>query len=632
MTRKFGARFGGLGLVLVAPVALLAPGCKFESCADTNSCGSEEDDDSLGGQGGAGEMEEPDNTPDGTGGGEMEGGMGGDGAGPNGTGGNGTGADGTGANGTGGDEPVLSCEDGEVACDGECVDPLSDTEFCGAQGNCEDDDAGELCDEGEICVEGACELDCLEGEVACDGSCVDPLTNDDYCGADAECELFSACSELQQCIAGGCAGWGEAGSVNFGTGTSNFVEPGQLTIDGQGDVLFAWARRDADGIYEVKTSQLVVDAGLWSQPEVHSTSESVGSATLLATNSSGRSVLIWQQTVGNLTGVWASARDPGSGWADAVPLSGTAVGGGSDVPAHPHSLTLDEQGNAYVVWAEDHSLNQVMRGLKAGDTEWGEHMLFEIDVPKPWDFRGLHIKSFGDGEALVVVENGVPGDWTWYSAVSEDGVFGIAEPAFEATQAGASLSPVVASNEDEAVLFWVAGTDPATPLDFGMVSFFRDDVWSEPTYIRTPGTVAPLREPRIAIDAEGNITAAWVSGWDTSALWSASLEAGADEWIFQEEPVAVGIGEGSISELVLELDGLGNVQLAWIQTAGNADSVWAARRRAGSIDFDVPRVIEDWEAVPVSGLAMDFNDAGQGVITWWTTAPTERTLGFNTFR
>jgi hypothetical protein len=66
--------------------------------------------------------------------------------------------------------------------------------------------------------------------------------------------------------------------------------------------------------------------------------------------------------------------------------------------------------------------------------------------------------------------------------------------------------------------------------------------------------------------------------------------------------------------------------------AGTADSVWAARRRAGSSDFDIPRVLEESETVPLSGLSMDFNEAGQGVITWWTAEETERTLGFNYFR
>jgi hypothetical protein len=173
LTRTLGSRSFGLGVTLVASGAVLAPGCKFESCADTNSCepGTEE---SLGGQGGVGGMEDPDNTPSGTGGDDMVEGMGGEGASPSSTGGAGASP-----SSTGGDAPVLACADDEVACDGECVDPATDAGFCGARGACEGDDAGTVCDEGEICVQGACGLDCLEGEFACGGSCIDPQTNDD---------------------------------------------------------------------------------------------------------------------------------------------------------------------------------------------------------------------------------------------------------------------------------------------------------------------------------------------------------------------------------------------------------------------------------------------------------------------
>lgn len=630
--RKFGSRFGGLGLVLLAPASVIAPGCKFESCADTNSCEPKEGDDSLGGQGG--EIEDPEKKPDGTGGDEMESGMGGDGAGGNGTGASGTGAS---TNGTGGDEPALECDDGELACEGECIDPSSDVEYCGAGGACEGDEAGELCEEGEICVDGGCELDCPESEVACDGSCVDPLTSDDYCGADSACEDFSACSAREQCIAGGCAGWGEAGTANFGTGTSSYFQIGQPTIDGEGEVFFAWARPAGATPADVQTSQLVVDAMLWSQSEVRDSEAAAASDVQMETNSAGRTVLVWRQEPdpGEVTvasTIWSAVRDPGSNWGDAVPISGPLAGGASEVPTHSPHLTLDEEGNAYVVWGEDYTLNRVVNSLKAGETTWGTPAILAIDAPKPWDIRNVNLESLADGEALLMIENGAPGDFTWYSAVSVDGEFGSAEPALDATQEGSSLSASLASNEEVAVLFWAASTSSGTALDFAPVTIYRDSVWSEPTLLRTPGTVVPIRETKVAIDEAGNITTAWISGRDTDALWSAELKAGEDEWIYQEAPVAVGIEGQGMRELVLEIDGLGNVQLAWIQKAGTADSVWAARRRTGNSDFDVPRVVEEWETEPATGLSMDFNDAGQGVITWWTVEPTERTLGFNYFR
>jgi hypothetical protein len=96
--------------------------------------------------------------------------------------------------------------------------------------------------------------------------------------------------------------------------------------------------------------------------------------------------------------------------------------------------------------------------------------------------------------------------------------------------------------------------------------------------------------------------------------------------------VAVSLAPNVIKEHVMALDGHGNVQLAWIYMAGVVDSVWGARRRAGSSEFDTPRVVEDWESDSAQGLAIDFNAAGQGILTWWTASASERTLGYNYFR
>ena len=60
------------------------------------------------------------------------------------------------------------------------------------------------CDADQICTQGVCSNTCRSGEVVCKGSCINPKTNAKYCGADASCMNYTACSETEQCIAGKC--------------------------------------------------------------------------------------------------------------------------------------------------------------------------------------------------------------------------------------------------------------------------------------------------------------------------------------------------------------------------------------------------------------------------------------------
>ena len=59
-------------------------------------------------------------------------------------------------------------------------------------------------DADQICTQGVCSNTCRSGEVVCKGSCINPETNAKYCGADASCLNYTACSETEQCIAGKC--------------------------------------------------------------------------------------------------------------------------------------------------------------------------------------------------------------------------------------------------------------------------------------------------------------------------------------------------------------------------------------------------------------------------------------------
>ena len=77
---------------------------------------------------------------------------------------------------TGDPDPVEdpSCLEDMTLCGGTCVDPASDHANCGA--------CSHPCAPAEVCSEGACLLECPDGESSCDGSCKDLANDLSNCG------------------------------------------------------------------------------------------------------------------------------------------------------------------------------------------------------------------------------------------------------------------------------------------------------------------------------------------------------------------------------------------------------------------------------------------------------------------
>ena len=81
------------------------------------------------------------------------------------------------------------CPEGELACAGECIDPMIDARFCGG--------CHQACPEGAVCNEGLCE--CLGEAQMCEDGCFDWQSSAAHCGS---CEV--ACLTGEECYDGAC--------------------------------------------------------------------------------------------------------------------------------------------------------------------------------------------------------------------------------------------------------------------------------------------------------------------------------------------------------------------------------------------------------------------------------------------
>jgi|GEM_PF-6076597 len=175
---------------------------------------------------------------------------------------------GSAAGGMGGMSSAVSCEEPLLACEGACIDPTSDDQFCGASESCSDAEAGEACGEEESCEAGVCTPVCTDAEILCDGACVDPLRDENFCGATGACltreEAGDSCAAAdgERCVQGSCFGWlsiqGELSSEAVGT-----VQAG---LDDTGRRIAAWTSFAAPA--SVKASFFDPESAEWREAEV----------------------------------------------------------------------------------------------------------------------------------------------------------------------------------------------------------------------------------------------------------------------------------------------------------------------------------------------------------------------------
>ncbi|MBI5497894.1 MAG: hypothetical protein HY904_23020 [Deltaproteobacteria bacterium] len=112
----------------------------------------------------------------------------------------------TACNGNG--ECSVLCIPPLVKCGNRCIDPYSDNTYCGAQLDCTGANDGTTCATGSYCSDGLCQATCDVGFILCGGRCVDPSMDRTYCGARLNCageNAGDACILGEECYLGLCA-------------------------------------------------------------------------------------------------------------------------------------------------------------------------------------------------------------------------------------------------------------------------------------------------------------------------------------------------------------------------------------------------------------------------------------------
>ena len=94
-----------------------------------------------------------------------------------------------------------TCKSDQILCNGQCIDPQTDNRYCGAQKGCTN---YTNCPSGNVCSVGECSESCISGQILCNGQCIIPDTDNLYCGAKEGCKEHTSCSSGTVCSGGEC--------------------------------------------------------------------------------------------------------------------------------------------------------------------------------------------------------------------------------------------------------------------------------------------------------------------------------------------------------------------------------------------------------------------------------------------
>lgn len=306
--------------------------------------------------------------------------------------------------------------------------------------------------------------------------------------------------------------WGTAQAVENNPG---FADAPQIAMSGVGNAIVVW--RQFDGAQNsVWANRYVAATNLWDPAQLIETDNTGGaSAPQIAVDGSGNAIVVWQQSDGVRTNIWANRYMAATDTWDIAQIIETDNAG----DASGAQVAMESAGNAVAVWHQsDGSRTNIWANRYSPGTGWGVAQLIEVDNAGDADAVQVGIDS--NGNAMAV--------WEQFD--------------------GARFN--IWANR------YAAGTG-----------------WGLAQLLETDNTGHAV-SPEIVVDASGNAVAVW-SQFDGTRfnIWANRYRAGG--W---SVPVLVEVDDaGSASNPHAAVNGSGEVTLVWQQSDGTVENIWSTR-------------------------------------------------------
>ncbi len=325
----------------------------------------------------------------------------------------------------------------------------------------------------------------------------------------------------------------------------------QVALDSHGDALAVWVQAYTNGP-EIVESAFRPAGGSWQDPVALSEEDGRAGGPQVAFDAHGDAVATWLDESGGADLAEAASRPAGGSWQPPVNISDGVSGSGAE-------LAVDPAGDAVAVWG-----------------------------------RGSVIKS-----AFM------PSGGSWEPPVN------LTEEAFSA-YVHARISQVVFDSRGDATAIWTRDNNGAQNVVQASTKPAGGS-WQPPVNVSDGG--GNTREPRLALDAQGDAVAVWEREDSTGhGLVQASTKPAGGDW--QPLPLvdlSQEAGEEDSGEATVAMDPSGDVLAAWARRSGPKEAIETAYKPFGG-NWQPTVIIQEHsnEFEP----QVTFNTQGEALLIW----------------
>lgn len=337
-----------------------------------------------------------------------------------------------------------------------------------------------------------------------------------------------------------------------------------LATIGEGATLAVWATATGPA------SAIRLSGEPWGAPQLLDADGPAPVGLRLASNGED-AVAVWSSGAGE--GTRASSFVDGD-WSDVTVLSGEAPG------ADP-AVDLDDDGRALAVWRS--AANQLAAAERNAGGEWSE----------PESVTTAGVSGRTAAEIVIGSDGGAVATWR------EPGQIAAAQRADD----GSWAAPVRVSSASRPSAPVAAGRaprliGPQIAADGTGLSVAWSELSTGRLLVRTRsdagiwGAIRPLspsrenaREPRVAVDDDGNLLVAWIQGSGTGTRVRAAQRPAGEDFT---APVNLSRRQGEVHDLAMSAAVDGGALAAWLRDTSSGTFVVAARARTETACAIVP--------------------------------------------
>lgn len=410
--------------------------------------------------------------------------------------------------------------------------------------------------------------------------------------------------------------WEEATLVVFDN--PGLLYSPQIAFDGLGNAFAVWQQSDGTR-YNVWANRYIPEIGWITATLIETNNAGSVSDSKVACDNFGNALVVWSQSDGTRSNIWANRYIRGIGWDTAHLIEFNDAGSASNP-----QIVINNEGDAFVIWIQsDGTRDNVWASRFIAGWGWATTVLIETDDAGPASSPHVACDDAGNAIAVWSQSDGTRKN-IWANRYTAGSGWGVAA-LIETENAGDAFNPRVAvDGNGNAIAVWSQSDGIRDNL---WANRYTANIgWSTATLIETEN-LGNASSPQIACDNAGNAIAIWYQRNPIEHVWA--------------NRYTVGSGWGTAALLETDdthpamnpqivMDREGNAIVTWMQN----DGAWCnivANRYVYNNGWDNPTPIENInKTFDVPQIAID--QEGNIIVIWWEWGVMLNRIWANIFR